>query len=219
MGGPEKRLSIGSCDVLAVATIAGFEADAARIEAAFEAHRPDVVALGVPPEDLEGLTTLAEAKDPLELLPELSESEERFFELLARWGPSRVPSPDLEAVHRLATAAEVPMEALDMDDQTHSHVYIKQVGFRTVLRSGRLQKKVLLEPFEDAADPYDLARKWDAYQNNLKQLRRVEEMREDHMAGRLREVAGRGGRLLAIVPVARFDGIVAKVTAAPAPPA
>ncbi len=213
MGGPEERLRIGSCDVLAVATIAGFEADAERVKAAFEVHDPDVVALGVPPEDLEGLTELAEADDPKELLPELSIAEERLFELLSRWGPSRVPSPDLEEAHRLATKVSVPLEALDMDDHTHSSVYIKQVGFRTVLRSGRLQKKVLLEPFGDAADPYDLVRRWDAFQNNLKQLRKVEQMREEHMAARLREVAGEGARLLAVLPVARFDGVLAALRA------
>ncbi len=211
VGVPEERFQVEGCDVLAIGTIAGYEADGPRVQAAFEAHDPEVVGLGIPPEDLDGLAQLADVDDALELLPELSVSEERLFELLKRWGPSRVPSPDLEVAYQLATAAGTPLEALDMDDHTHSSVYIKQVGFRTVIRSGRLQKKVLLQEFADAEDAYDLVQRWDAFQNNLKQLRKVEEMREEHMATRIREEAASRTKMLVVLPVARFEGVVGRL--------
>ncbi|MGB0652747.1 MAG: hypothetical protein ACPGQL_06055 [Thermoplasmatota archaeon] len=207
---PVHRGRIGSCDLLLLGTIAGFEPDADRVKEAFEGHDPEAVALGVPPEDLEGLETLAAPDADLkELLPEPAREDERLFSLLERWGPSRIPSPDLEVAYAAATGAEVPLVALDMDDNTHSTLYIKTVGFRTVVRSGRINKKLLKQEFTEATDAWDLVRRWDAFQNKLKQLATVEAAREAHMAQRLVEEAKERSRLLAIVPAARFDGVVA----------
>lgn len=194
--------------VLLLGTIAGFVPDADRVRAAFEESAPTVLALGVPPEDLEGLRTLA--ADPGVELPELDPASRRLFEWLEPFGATRVPSPDLEAAFSEAAARGVPAEALDLDDEEHAEVYIRANRFRHVVQSGRLHRKLLKHDFGGHGDAYGLAVAWDAFQNQLPSLRAVEEARERHMADRLREVAaGAGGPVLAVVPVARLAGVEA----------
>lgn len=254
---PEARIRIGDCDIQLVGTIAGFVADAERVKVAFETLRPERVALGVPPEDLDTLRTLATHEHPAALIgpneqkpgkrglhspgagaagieamlrpasaplqetdapPNVVEGLDalsaRFLELLAVHGAVRLPSPDLEAAWKCAAGAGVAVEALDLDDDTHAAYYARQVGFFGLVRRQRIEAKLLKETVT-AAEPYALAAQWDARVNAPRALARVEEERERHMALRVREVAARCHRLLAVVPAARFAGVLGRLGAGP----
>ncbi len=192
-------------------TIQGFEPDAARVAAALEGAA--LIGLGIPPEDLAGLDTLAE--QPSVELPDLDPQTQRLFEHLERFGACRIPSPDLETAHTHARSRDIPLVALDMDDDAHSSLYIKLVGFRHAVKSGRLLKKVLKLPFPQD-DPHELAIAWDAFQVKPKPLRAVEAAREAFMAKRIQEEAAEvDGPVVAIVPVARFAGVVSALDPAP----
>jgi hypothetical protein len=207
---PETRLRLGGCDLLVMGTIAGFVPDADRVRAAFAAHRPDRIALGVPPEDLDALRVLAEHPERHAELPGLDEMEARFQQLLGRFGATRVPSPDLEALYALAAAAGIPLESLDLDDLAHSHAYTERMKVRHLIRSSARRKKALKNDFAGAPDAYALAAAWDASLES-KPMRQVEALREDHMAMRLRVLAAVSNRLLAVVPVVRLAGVVLRL--------
>lgn len=201
------RVRVGACDLLLLGTVAGFAPDADRVRAAFASHRPDRLGLGVPLEDLPTLRLLAEHPERRGELPGLHEEEAHFQGLLARFGEARVPSPDLEAAEQCASAAGVPVEALDLDDVAHSTAYTKGMKVRHLIRSSARRKKALKSTFPEALDAYDLAVRWDAALA-VGPLWALERNREAHMAARLREMAREGGRLLAVVPVARLAGII-----------
>jgi hypothetical protein len=208
----EARLTLDGCDLLLVGTIAGFLPDAERVRAAFDAHRPDRLGLGVPPEDLPTLRLLAQEPHRDAELQGLDEAEAHFQGLLARFGATRVPSPDLEAAERCAAVAGTPVEALDMDDLAHSAAYTQTMKVRHLIRASSRRKKALKSEFKDAADAYSLAAQWDDALA-VGPMRRLEQAREAHMAARLREVAKGSQRLLAVVPVARLAGIVQVLSA------
>ena len=203
---PQARLRIGGCDLLALGTIPGFGPDGERVEQAFQAFLPDCVALGVPPEDLGVLEALATA-EPKPELPPLDEAMERLLELLARFGPTAIPSPDLERATTLAREAGVAVEALDLGDAEHSQLYTKHVKFRHVVQSNSIKRR-LLSVGVDGADAYALSDAWDAAWTRPKGLRAVEEARERHMADRLRETAAGHARLLAVLPAPRMAGVL-----------
>jgi hypothetical protein len=203
---PQARLHLGACDLLVVGTVPGFAPDGARVEQAFQAFLPDGVALGVPPEDIRTLEQLAKA-DPKPELPPPDEATERLLELLARFGPTAIPSPDLEAATRLALAAGVPLRALDLDDATHAHLYTKHVRFRHVIQSNSIKKRLLKDGVA-GEDAYGLSDAWDAAWTRPKGLRRVEVAREEHMAERLRLIASQHQRLLVVLPAPRMQGVL-----------
>ncbi len=208
MGTPQARLQVAGHDVLLLGTIAGFVPDAERVRQAFDAFRPATVALGVPPEDLAALDALG-AKETQAELPPLDVSEEKLLSLVAAFGPTRVPSPDLEAAHDAARADKVPLEAIDLDDEAHAATFTRHVRFVHVIQSNAIKSR-LLKRGVGGADAYEVAANWDAAWTKPKGLRRVEAEREAHMASRLRELAAKG-TVLAVVPSVRLAGIVAQL--------
>ncbi len=203
---PQARFRLGDCDVLALGTVPGFMPDGERVEQAFQAFLPDCVALGVPAEDLAVLETLA-TTDPRPELPRPDEATERLLELLGAFGPTAIPSPDLERATALARAAQVKVAALDLGDQEHASLYTKHVKFRHVVQSNSIKRR-LLKDGVTGEDAYALSDAWDAAWIRPRGLREVEEARERHMAERLREVARVHRRVLAVVPAPRLAGVL-----------
>lgn len=211
VGTPQARLKVAGNDVLLLGTVAGFVPDAERVRQAYDAFRPATVALGVPPEDLATLDELAAQGTPPEL-PPLDDASEKLLTLVAAFGPTRIPSPDLEAAHLAAKGDGVPLAALDLGDAEHAAVFTKEVRFYHVVQSNSVKSR-LLKRGVAGADAYEVAANWDAAWTKPKGLRRVEAAREAHMAQRIREEAARG-TVLAIVPSIRLAGIVRELGAA-----
>jgi hypothetical protein len=211
---PEARLRLGGCDLRLLGTIQGFVPEEARVRDAFSGDPPDLVALGVPPDDLpalEALRTAAQAAQEDLVGPDAA--SERLLQLLGRFGPTRIPSPDLEAAYGLAREAAVPVEGIDVDDASHSAEYVKRVKVRHLWRAPKREARLLAKGFESAPDPYELVRLWDAEAHASRPLREMEALREAWMARRLREVCAGRSRVLALVPAARWQGIVALLQA------
>lgn len=206
VGTPQARLKVAGNDVLLLGTVAGYVPDAERVRQAYDAFRPRTVALGVPPEDLATLDALAAAGTPPEL-PPLDDTAERLLGLVAAFGPTRIPSPDLEAAYLAAKGDGVPLAALDLGDADHAAAYTLAVRFHHVVQSNAIKAR-LLKRGVTGADAYEVAANWDAAWTRPKGLRRVEDAREAHMARRLREEAA-AGTVLAVVPSVRLPGIVA----------
>ncbi len=75
----------------------------------------------------------------------------------------------------------------------------------------KAERRILTLGFAEASDAYDLALRFDAERNGTRGQRRVEEAREENMAGRLAALAAHaaGGCIVAVIPAARFAGVVA----------
>jgi hypothetical protein len=204
---PQAGLRLGASDLLLVGTVPGFVADGERVAQAFHAFMPGAVALGVPPEDVRTLEALAGA-DPKPELPEPDDVSARLLELLQRFGPTAVPSPDLERATALALEHALPLVAIDVDDAIHSQLYTHHVKFRHVVQSNSVKRRLLKDGVE-GADAYELASAWDAAWTRPRGLRAVEEAREQHMARRLRDEAKAHARLLVVLPAVRLGGVVA----------
>lgn len=209
---PQSRLTVAGHDVLLLGTVAGFVPDADRVRQAFDAFQPKQLALGVPPEDLAALAALATGPAPQDMAV-LDESSEKLLELVGAFGATRIPSPDLEAAQALSVEHDVPLQALDLDDDAHAQVFTTHVKFHHVVQSnvikGRLLKKGVV-----GSDAYAVANAWDAAWTRPKGLRRVEAQREEHMADRIRALAPQGS-MLVILASARLPGVVAALARSP----
>lgn len=205
MGTPQARLKVAGHDVLLLGTIAGFVPDAERVRQAYDAFRPATVALGIPAEDLPALDHLATMETKPEL-PGIDDATVKQLSLLAPFGETRIPSPDLEAAHGLARHDKVPLVALDLDDEEHAAAFTRHVRFLHVLQSNAIKSR-LMRKGVGGADAYEVTANWDAAWNKPKGLRRLEQDREQRMAERLRDAAATG-TVLAVVPSVRLQGIV-----------
>lgn len=205
MATPQARVHLHGNDLLILGTVAGFVADAERVRQAYDAFRPTTLALGIPPEDLTALDHLAAAGDRA-AFDGLDEGQTCLLDLLAQFGPTRIPSPDLEAAHACARADGIPLRAVDLDDAQHASLFTRHVKFWHVVQSNRIKSR-LLKHGVSGHDAYEVAIRWDDAWNKPAGLRRLEAAREAHMAQEL-AAAARAGSVLAIVPAERLAGIV-----------
>ncbi len=137
-----------------------------------------------------------------------------MLSLLRRFGPtSSVPS-DLVAAQRAATRLGLPVVAVDLDDEAHTAVVTSEVGMLGLVGRSRAERRALAGRFEDAPDAAALAVAFDAVRCGTRGLRRVEEAREVEMAARLRALTSTHAALVAVVPAARFAGVVARLSQA-----
>lgn len=212
MAGPDATLRVGKTTVHVLGTIPGFVPDGRRVEEAAARHAPACIALGVPPEDIDALDALADDPAIADDLPEPDEWQVRLMELLSPWGQTRIPSPDLAAAHAAARSTGLPLEPLDLDDEAHTDAHTRRLKLRHIVRMNRARNRLLKMTFT-ATDPYGLVRQWDAVDNRGRALAAVQAEREDHMAQRIRELATDHASLLAVVPAARWDGVVRRLGA------
>lgn len=208
---PQTTIRIDGCDVVLLGTIPGYVPDADRVRAAIQDHQPDAIAVGIPPEDLEALAAIMDDPDVVADL-EPDDLDQRFLELIGRFGDTHaIPSPDLEAIHD----SGIPTVAVDMDDGHHTGRYTALVKVHHLVQRGAARKRLHKHAFDDAEDPYALARSWDATLLRVKPLATLESEREQHMADGIRALAARHGRLVAVVHAARFPGVFAHLTNGP----
>lgn len=204
----EATVRIGASDVLVLGTVAGAGQDGERVAEAIDAFGPEAIALGIPEEDLPALATLVADPSTAEELPEVEGPEALFLEELARFGDVLVaPSPDLAAAERSGLA----LHAVDLDDHAHTELYTASVKVRHLVQRASARTKATKMDWSTVADRFALAQQWDAILSKPKPIKAIEVAREVHMAERIEDLARDHGRLLAVVPAARFEGVVSRL--------
>jgi len=199
----ERTLVVDSCTIYIVGVIHGLEREGERVRAAFRDFRPDCIALGIPAEDIDTIKKFADEGMEFDMLPE----QERFFEHLSRYGRTSVPPPDLLASYNISVEEGIPIETLDMNDEEYAEVFTKKVSLISFIRNSRRNKKLVKMEF-DAPTAEDFVDEWERRYNSMRQFKAIERAREKNMASSLVSLAGKYGRVLAVIPYQRFDGVV-----------
>lgn len=192
-----------------VGTIRGLASEASRVEAAFGAIRPDAVALGVGPEDLEGLARFSEGA---EYEHEYSLSDEIYSHFLEQFGEVSLPPRDLVAAVRLAREHGLEVVPIDMPEHAYVDLFTDSVGALQLLRYQRRLRRLAAKPLAGrTAMEWHLA--WDEEVTRLRGFARVERVREDRMAERL-QAFPHGGTVLVLLEAARVEGVMRRLEAA-----
>lgn len=183
-------------------TIPGFVPDGDLVRAKIAELQPDVIALGIPPEDLEGLRQLMENPALMDDIPEIDGVEALLMSALMAHGEVQVvPSPDLQAVMESGR----PVVAVDMDDSAHTDLYTQSVKIRHLIHKGRIANKLEKTPIT-REDPHEMVQAWDAAQAKVAPIAALEKKCEEYMAAEIKKL---DGIVLAIVHTARRAGVEA----------
>lgn len=205
----EGVVKVAGREVHLLGTVRGLASEAQRVEAAMARVRPQVVALGVGPEDLEGLRKL-QGGETYE--HDYSEADEVYAHFLGQFGPVELPPPDLVAAVRLADERGVPVVALDLAEVPYVERFTEAIsGWQLFRYNRRIHKLARKPPVVEDAMAFHLW--WDAQVSKLSGFARLERAREDHMAMRLRATELPPGRVLALVEAARVEGMLRALSA------
>ena len=173
-----------------------------------KAERPEVVALGLAPEELDGLRTLLDEGGEYE--PDLSNIDMAYVEHLAEYGDVEAPPPCFTKSLKAADRLGIDVVALDIDISSHTDIYVQNVLFSDLLRQSMKFRYIKKKKFK-IRTAEDFALQWDAILNKAEGFSIVESAREDCMAEALRGLLEKYNNIVAIIEIERSDGVVERL--------
>ncbi|MEM4262588.1 MAG: hypothetical protein QXY98_02485 [Thermoplasmata archaeon] len=182
--------------------VRGLKQEAERVLRAVEMVRPEIIAMSISREEIEGLRDYV--REPYEV--EMSRYEQLYAERLSRFGDVYLPPPCYLAGLEVAEKIGIELVGIDMDDETHTTAYCALINGRELLIHSMRLKFLRLQSFK-ADNPWDFAIKWDRKVNNLRGFRGLERERERYMAEELRKLSLTEKRIMAILDVERAEGV------------
>ncbi len=204
----EARVQVRHASIRMLGVVHGLEREGRRVRQAFLGFEPDCCAVGIPTEDIETLRQCRTSDEAADF--DMTSEREVFFQHLAAYGTVTVPPADLVAAATLADEEDVPLEAIDLDDEAYTSLFTDEVSLLGLIYNRWRNRRVVKKPF-DAASAEVFVMQWDSSFDGTRSFRAIKRAQEKHMADRLWSLAGEFNRILAILPVERFDGVAARL--------
>ena len=196
-----EKLKVDGCTVHILGVIKGLKSETEKVRKAFERTKPDVVAISLSREEVEGLKNI-----PDDYEPELSRYEEIYAEGLGRFGEVAAPPPCYVATLELAQHEGIPLIPVDMDEQSYTDLYCAVVPgtalFRHSTRTWLLKRRTFSD---DSPEKFVLA--WDKAVNNMEGFRIIERKRAEIMAKGILGSCKTSKSLLAVIELERSNDV------------
>ncbi len=186
--------------------IKGLKSEVERVQSAFDVVEPDVVAISISKEELEGLRNM-----PEDFVPDLSRYEQIYADGLSRFGEVAAPPPCYVAALELADHRGIRLVPVDLDEQSYSDLYCAVVPGTTLFRHSTRTWLMKRRRFSDEG-PEEFVRSWDRVVNNLEGFRAIEEKRATAMANGVLALADGSRSVLAVIELERADEVAELVT-------
>jgi hypothetical protein len=175
-----------------------------------EKMRPDILALGIAPEDLKGLRYLRKRLEKKKkYTPDLSNIDLSYVDHLSKYGDVDAPPPCFSYALETADNLDIPVVTLDLDNLTHTDIYVKNVLFSDLLRQSMRFRFMKKKKFKiKTAEEFVMV--WDTILNKARGFTIVERSREEFIAESLRYLLdhNKGKNVLAIIELERSKGII-----------
>jgi len=194
-----------AADVLLVAPVRGLSSEVPLVRRQLDAFRPEAVGLGLPTEELGGLTDYFVLSDAEPIVP-LTSNEVAEVRGLVRFGEVQVPNPSF--VEGLAWGRDhgVPVVALDPNEEDSASMFVAKIGYIELVRRTVRERRVgRAPPTPSSPDEYALA--WDAAVGGGKGSREFARARDEHLVGQVDRLAAGRSRVVAIVDRERFERV------------
>jgi hypothetical protein len=197
-----EKLKVDGCTIHILSVIKGLKSETEKVRKAFEETKPDVVAISLSREEIEGLKNI-----PDDYEPELSRYDEIYAEGLGRFGEVAAPPPCYVATLELAQHEGIPLIPVDMDEQSYTDLYCAVVPgtalFRHSTRIWLLKRRTFSD---DSPEKFVLA--WDKAVNNMEGFRLIERKRAQAMAKGIKKACAGSKDLLAVIEFERATDVL-----------
>ena len=197
-----EKLKVDGCTVHILSVIKGLKSETEKVRKAFEETKPDVVAISLSREEVEGLKNI-----PDDYEPELSRYDEIYAEGLGRFGEVAAPPPCYVATLELAQHEGIPLIPVDMDEQSYTDLYCAVVPgtalFRHSTRTWLLKRRTFSD---DGPEQFVIA--WDKAVNNMEGFKIIESKRAQAMAKGIKKACAGSKNLLAVIELERAADVL-----------
>ena len=202
-----EEIGLNGCSIAVIPVVRGLESNRELIRKEMDEIEPEVIALSISPEELEGLLHLDEIDvDDFAL----SDYEEMYVERLRQYSRVIFPPPAYTESVLYGREKRIPLASLDINERNFSELYVSLVSTSELIRHSVRKKRLKKRRF-NADGPEEFAILWDRAINNLSGFRKLVEKREEYMAMRIGKLSENYRKIAAVVEVERAKGVMSRL--------
>ena len=197
-------VSLGKTQIRILSTVKGLVSEAAVVEEEIESFEPDLVALSIGPEEIEG--TRKWDGEPYDM----SGWDEVYgLSLRKIVGDDgvKLPPPSFSTAIKISDLKNIDVIGIDMDEISFTEAYTKNISTWQLFKRGRLEKSMTKSGIEGQT-PEEIALNMESSIRGLSGFANLERERVKTMAENIRLQSERQKKILAIIEISNVSDFV-----------
>lgn len=198
-----QSIKIGTTQIRVLSTVKGLVSEAKVIEKEIDSFIPDLIVLGLSEGEVEGIRKWD--GEPYEL----SGWDEIYgLSLRKLLGDNsiRLPPPSFTKAIEIADSKNITILGLDMDEETYTDEYTKNISTWQLFKRGRLEKSMVKSGVEGST-PEEIAMNMENSIRQLSGFKKLETLRVEHMVSNLRNNFD-NEKILVIIEVSNAESLI-----------
>ncbi len=197
-------VNLGKTQIRILSTVKGLVSEAAVVEEEIESFEPDLVALSIGPEEIEG--TRKWDGEPYDM----SGWDEVYgLSLRKIVGDDgvKLPPPSFSMAIKISDLKNIDVIGIDMDEISFTEAYTKNISTWQLFKRGRLEKSMTKSGIEGQT-PEEIALNMESSIRGLSGFANLERERVKTMAENIRLQSERQKKILAIIEISNVSDFV-----------
>ena len=198
-----QSIKIGTTQIRVLSTVKGLVSEAEVVKKEIDSFIPDLIVLGLSEGEVEGIRKWD--GEPYEL----SGWDEIYgLSLRKLLGDNsiRLPPPSFTRAIEIADSKNITILGLDMDEETYTDEYTKNISTWQLFKRGRLEKSMVKSGIEGST-PEEIAMNMENSIRQLSGFKKLEILRVEHMVSNLRNNFD-NEKILAIIEVSNAESLI-----------
>ena len=198
-----QSIKIGTTQIRVLSTVKGVVSEAEVVEKEIDSFIPDLIVLGLSEGEVEGIRKWD--GEPYEL----SGWDEIYgLSLRKLLGDNsiRLPPPSFTRAIEIADSKNITIQGLDMDEETYTDEYTKNISTWQLFKRGRLEKSMVKSGIEGST-PEEIAMNMENSIRQLSGFKKLEILRVEHMVSNLRNNFD-NEKILVIIEVSNAESLI-----------
>ena len=199
-----QTVSLGKAQIRVLSTVKGLVSEAAVVEEEIESFEPDLVALSIGPEEIEG--TRKWDGEPYDM----SGWDEVYglsLRKLVGDDGVKLPPPSFSKAIKVSDSKNIDVIGIDMDEISFTEAYTKNISTWQLFKRSRLEKSMTKSGIEGQT-PEEIALNMESSIRGLSGFANLERERVKTMAEKIRLQSERQKKILAIIEISNVSDFV-----------
>ena len=198
-----QSIKIGNTDIRILPTVKGLVSESEIVEKEIASFNPSLIVLGLSEGEIDGIRNWDGQPYDLSGWDEIYGLSLR--KLLGD-NSVRLPPPSFTRAIEIADSENIEILGLDMDEETYTDEYTKNISTWQLFKRGRLEKSMVKSGIEGNT-PEEITMNMENSIRQLSGFDKLEKLRVEHMVSNLREKLNHG-KILAIIEISNVESIV-----------
>tara|TARA_B110000196_G_scaffold247888_1_gene216954 strand:- start:296 stop:919 length:624 start_codon:yes stop_codon:yes gene_type:complete len=198
-----QSIKIGNTDLRILPTVKGLVSESEIVEKEIASFNPSLIVLGLSEGEIDGIRNWDGQPYDLSGWDEIYGLSLR--KLLGD-NSVRLPPPSFARAIEIADSENIEILGLDMDEETYTDEYTKNISTWQLFKRGRLEKSMVKSGIEGNT-PEEITMNMENSIRQLSGFDKLEKLRVEHMVSNLREKLNHG-KILAIIEIYNVDSLI-----------